>query len=273
MERPGQSVRPAAVAGQFYPKDPAQLRQMVMAFLGAAKRCQGSNPKAIIAPHAGFQYSGPIAGSAFAHWQTEADTIKQIILLGPAHRVPFLGLAASSASAFATPLGRVPLDRAAIARALEFPQVQEFDAAHAEEHSLEVELPFLQVILKDFTLVPLAVGDAEDDEVAAVLDALWNGKETRIVVSSDLTHYLDYYSAKTQDAITAQHIESLQPEKLERDGACGCIPIRGLLRAAKRRRLSALTVDLRNSGDTAGSRRQVVGYGAFVLQEPSPQVA
>jgi MEMO1 family protein len=273
MERPFHSVRPAAVAGQFYPADPTQLRQMVNAFLESGKRFPGPSPKAVIAPHAGFVYSGPIAGSAFAHWQAEANAIKQIILLGPSHRVPFLGLAASSASAFTTPLGRVALDRTAIAKALEFPQVQEFDEAHAEEHSLEVELPFLQVVLKDFTLVPLAVGDADDAEVADVLEALWNGKETRIVVSSDLTHYLDYDSARTQDEITAKYIESMKPEKLEADCACGCIPIRRLLRAAKRRHLTVHTVDLRNSGDTAGSRRQVVGYGAFVLQEPLSPVA
>jgi MEMO1 family protein len=270
MERPFHPVRPAAVAGQFYPADPGQLRQMVSGFLQAGKGFPGPGPKAVIAPHAGYVYSGPIAGSAFSRWQAEANSIKQIILLGPAHRVPFLGLATSSASAFATPLGRVPLDRAAIEKILAFPQVQEFDAAHADEHSLEVELPFLQVIFPDFRLVPLVVGDAEDEEVAAVLEALWNGNHTRIVVSSDLTHYLDYYSAKTQDEITAQHIESFQPERLESDCACGCIPIRGLLQAAKHHHLAAHTVDLRNSGDTAGSRRQVVGYGAFVFQEPSP---
>ena len=223
-------------------------------------------PKAIIVPHAGYVYSGPVAASAYARLKKARSRIQRVVLLGPVHRVPVRGLAASSADSFLTPLGSVPLDRDLIARLLELPQVENRDDAHAGEHSLEVHLPFLQEVIDHFTLVPLAVGDARCEEVEEVLDLAWGGPETLIVVSSDLSHYHDYETAHAMDQATSMAIESLSPESIGHDQACGRIPICGLLRAARKRGMEARTIDLRNSGDTAGPRDQVVGYGAYVLQ-------
>jgi AmmeMemoRadiSam system protein B len=195
--------------------------------------------------------------------------VRRVILLGPAHFVSVRGLAASSAVAFASPLGRVSLDRSAQETILQLPQVHVFDPAHAPEHSLEVHLPFLQTVLADFTLVPLLAGEATPTEVAEVLTRLWGGSETVIVVSSDLSHYHDYNTARQLDAGTAEAIQSFEP--LVEGQACGRIPINGLLRVARQKGLRCQCVDLRNSGDTAGPRDQVVGYGAFVLWEPEAQ--
>jgi hypothetical protein len=192
-----------------------------------------------------------------------ASRISRVVLLGPSHRVWLRGLATHSAAAFATPLGEIPLDREAIERALTLPQVVLDDTAHAREHSLEVQLPFLQWVLGRFALVPFAVGDADTAEVAEVLELLWGGDETLIVISSDLSHYYDYDTARRLDDDTRRAIESLRPEDLDAESACGRIPVRGLLSAARRHGLTARTLDLRNSGDTAGSREQVVGYGAW----------
>ncbi len=257
-------VRRPAVAGRFYPADARELRDTVTECLGSAHPA-GPSPKAVIAPHAGYVYSGPIAGSAYARLSMDRATIRRIVLLGPSHCVPFLGLAAPSVDAFETPLGRVPIDTEAIAGLASLPQVVVFDRAHDDEHSLEVQLPFLQVALDEFTLVPLAVGDATPEEVAEVLDALWGGPETRIVISSDLSHYLDYATAVRRDAATSRAIETLDYHAVSTSDACGCYPIRGLLAIASARGMTAETVDLRNSGDTAGPRDQVVGYGAYVF--------
>ncbi|MDJ0849788.1 MAG: AmmeMemoRadiSam system protein B [Myxococcota bacterium] len=222
-------------------------------------------PKALIAPHAGYVYSGPVAGSAYALLAGQRDVVTRVVLLGPAHRVYVRGLAAPDADAFATPLGDVPVDAAALARVLALPQVETLDAAHAEEHSLEVHLPFLQELLGDFTLVPLVVGDASPMQVEEVLELLWGGPETLLVVSSDLSHYHDYATARRLDADTSRAIESLAPEAIGGEQACGRIPVQGLLLAAQRRGLEAVAVDVRSSGDTAGPRDSVVGYGAYVL--------
>jgi MEMO1 family protein len=259
------NIRPPAVAGRFYPSDPSELRQKVSRFLQQAPEAPLRGPKAIIAPHAGYMFSGPIAGSAYAQFLPDRERIKRIILLGPAHFVPVYGLAASSADAFETPLGLVPLDLEALRSIERLPQVQVFDAAHRQEHSLEVQLPFLQTILPEFTLVPLLVGECEPESPSEVLEALWGGDETRFVISSDLSHYLEWPKARAVDAATAQAIENLTGDKLGGGQACGCIPIRGLLRAARNHGLRGHTVDLRNSGDTAGPRDQVVGYGAFAF--------
>lgn len=262
------TVRPAAVAGTFYPGDPARLEADVRAYLKAAAPPAGAPaPKAIIAPHAGYVYSGPIAASAYARLAPARGTITRVVLLGPCHRIAVRGLAAPSADAFATPLGAVPVDRAAIDGILDLPQVSVFDATHAQEHSLEVHLPFLQVVLGAFALVPLVVGDASDAEVAEVLERLWGGPETLIVVSSDLTHYLDYATARRIDDETRAAIEQLDPQAIGRDQACGRIPVRGLLAVARRKGLRAATLDLRNSGDTAGDKARVVGYGAWAFDE------
>ena len=261
-------TRPPAVAGLFYPADPGELRAMVEAYLAeAAARLPEDTPvpKAVIAPHAGYIYSGPVAATAYAALAPARGRIRRVVLLGPSHRVPFRGIAAPGAAWFETPFGRVPVDREAIAEILELPQVQVLDAAHAQEHSLEVHLPFLQAVLGDFVLVALVVGDATPQEVAEVIERLWDGPETLIVVSSDLSHYLDYDTARRIDAVTARAIENLQPEAIGYEQACGRIPVNGLLWAARRHGLHAHTMDLRNSGDTAGPRDQVVGYGAWLF--------
>ena len=264
-------VRSPAVAGMFYPERARELQAILSDVLSdAASRMEpGPAPKAIIAPHAGYVYSGPIAASAYARLQPLADVVQRVVLIGPSHRVPLRGLAAPSVDAFATPLGQVELDRAAIADVLELPQVREWDAPHAGEHSLEVHLPFLQAILPRFSLIPLVAGDASPEEVAQVLERLWGGPETLIVISSDLSHYLDYATARELDSVTCRAIEKLDAGAVGYDQACGRVPITGLLTLARRKHLSVTTLDLRSSGDTAGDRRRVVGYGAWMFAEPA----
>jgi AmmeMemoRadiSam system protein B len=261
------AVRAPAVAGKFYPDDPERLRTEVSEFIAAANVVSQKVPKALIAPHAGYQFSGPIAGSAYACLARARNLLKRVLLLGPSHFVAFGGLAASSAKVFQSPLGPIPVDQEALGQARALPQVTTLDAAHRNEHSLEVHLPFLQIALGEFKLVPLVVGDATPREVGEVLNQLWDGNETCIVVSSDLSHYLSYEAAQETDRHTANVIESLKWEELESDQACGCRPICGLLWAAKAHGLRCRTVDLRNSGDTSGWRDRVVGYGAFVFTD------
>jgi len=268
------AVRAPAVAGSFYPANARQLTDAVDGYLAdAADAGNARPPKAIIVPHAGYVYSAPIAAPAFAALGKAADRIRRVVLLGPAHRVAVRGLAAADATAFRTPLGDVPIDRASIAALSDLPYVMERDIAHRDEHCLEVQLPFLQRILGDFTLVPLLVGDAGPDEVATVLERLWGGPETLIVISSDLSHYHDYATARRMDASAAAAIETFDLQGLGRDQACGRLPILGLLAAARRHGLSIHRLDLRNSGDTAGTRDQVVGYGSWVLTESGAQDA
>lgn len=260
------AIRRPAVAGAFYPADPQQLRAMVEGLLAAAGAA-GPVPKAIIAPHAGFIYSGPIAASAYARLRPAAGTITRVVLMGPSHRVAFRGLAVTSADAYASPLGPVAIDRAAVDALCTLPGVGVLDAAHGPEHSLEVHLPFLQVVLREFSLVPIVAGQAAPDEVAAVLQAAWGGPETLIVISSDLSHYLDYASAQAMDVATCQAVEALDAAAIGRDQACGRVPMAGLLALAHRRHMAVETLDLRNSGDTAGPRSGVVGYGAWAFTE------
>ncbi len=266
------SVRTPAVAGMFYPEQASDLATTVQRLLaGAVLRADlAPPPKAIIAPHAGYVYSGPGAASAYARLRPLADRVRRIVLIGPCHRVAVRGLAVPSVDAFATPLGAVPLDRAAIDDLLTLPQVHEHDAAHAPEHALEVQLPFLQQLIPDFVLIPIVVGHATPADVAEVLDRLWGGDETLIVVSSDLSHYLPYDAARVLDAATCRAIEHLDASAIGEDQACGRLPLLGLIEVAKRRGLSVETLDLRNSGDTAGDRRRVVGYGAWALQAATP---
>ncbi len=260
-------TRAPAVAGFFYPEDSAELESAVAGYLAAvpATPSDAPVPKALIVPHAGYVYSGPIAASGYARIAGQRQTIRRVVLLGPSHRIPLRGLAASDADAFDTPLGAVRLDREVIDEILDFPQVQILEAAHRDEHSLEVQLPFLQYVLEDFSLVPLSVGDAEPEEVGEVIERLWGGPETLFVVSSDLSHYYDYDTARRMDAATTRAIEALDAHALEPESACGRVPARGLLAAAKRHGLSVETVDLRNSGDTAGDKQRVVGYGSYVF--------
>jgi AmmeMemoRadiSam system protein B len=263
---PSMNVREPAVAGLFYPDDAALLQREVEGFLdGVVGAVARTPPKALVAPHAGYRYSGAIAASAYAALGDAANRITRVVLLGPSHRVPFRGVATTSADAYRTPLGSVPIDRAALETLRDLPGIIELDRAHGPEHSLEVHLPFLQRLLGAFTLVPLVVGEADADTVAAVLDRLWGGLETLIVVSSDLSHYHDYATAQRLDRETCRAIESLDDAGLSPDRACGCRPLAGLLRAARTRGLHAQTLDLRNSGDTAGPRSEVVGYGAWAI--------
>lgn len=258
------SIRPSAVAGSFYPAEAQQLRTTVRGLLDAASTLAPA-PKALIAPHAGYVYSGPIAASVYARLLNAPQSIDQVVLLGPAHRVGFSGIAAPGCDAFATPLGDVAVDSAAIERISSLPGLCELPEAHTQEHSLEVHLPFLQVALGEFRVTPLVVGQARPDDVAAVIDALWSGPQTLIVVSSDLSHYLDYASACSLDERTSRAIVELRGDDIEYEQACGRIPVQGLLSVAGRRRLTATTVDMRNSGDTAGPRDRVVGYGAYAF--------
>ncbi|WP_428604777.1 AmmeMemoRadiSam system protein B [Sedimenticola sp.] len=259
------TIKPPAVAGLFYPAEAETLRQQVKGYIAAAQTLSPTPPKALIAPHAGYIYSGPIAGTAYASLQNAADQIHRVILLAPAHRVAFRGIAYSSASHFQTPLGILPVDTALLEGLLHLAQLHQNDAAFAEEHSVEVHLPFLQETLDSFTILPLLVGDADAEEVAEILELTWNEQENLIVISSDLSHYLDYEAATEMDLATSRAIESLQPGALTYHSACGRIPVSGLLLVAKRHHLTGRTVDLRNSGDTAGSHDRVVGYGAYVF--------
>ncbi len=260
------TIRKPAVAGKFYPADPHELEMTVAKLLSHVKT-NGEAIKALIAPHAGYIYSGPIAASAYARLANCAAKIKRVVLLGPAHRYPVTGLAACSAESFATPLGTAAVDVAAVQELLALPQVNLSDEAHSSEHSLEVHLPFLQTICPELRIVPLVVGQATAAEVAEVLDKLWDGEETVIVISSDLSHYHDYATAHTLDATTAEAIEALDPAQLRYDSACGQVIIQGLLQTARKKGLRAQTVDVRNSGDTAGPHSRVVGYGAFIFTQ------
>jgi len=262
------SIRPAAVADMFYPGNPTQLRTEIQSMLAAAS-ATGAAPKAIIVPHAGYIYSGPIAASAYTQLIPARNKIHRVVLLGPCHRVPLSGLATSSADFFETPLGTIPIDRELCDQILKFPQVEEFDLTHAQEHSLEVQLPFLQQVLDKFTLLPLVVGDASGTEVHEVLEAVWGGDETLIVISSDLSHYHDYRTAQTMDSATCKAIEHLDGGHIHYDQACGRNPVLGLLLSARKHHLKVSTLDLRNSGDTAGSKDQVVGYGAWAFLQPA----
>jgi AmmeMemoRadiSam system protein B len=267
-QMPMNTVRPPAVAGMFYPAAAAELARDIDALLAvAAAGARGKPvPKAIIAPHAGYVYSGPIAATVYARLAPVRGTITRVVLLGPVHRVPVRGLALPGASALATPLGEIPIDAGAVERLLKLPQVAIHSAAHAPEHSLEVHLPFLQSVLEKFSVVPLAVGDASAEEVAQVLEVVWGGAETLVVVSSDLSHYLSYHEAQAIDRSTAQAILDLKSD-ISHEQACGGTPVNGLTLAARRRGLMPQLLDLRNSGDTAGDRRRVVGYGAFAFYE------
>jgi len=256
-----ESVREPVVAGTFYPSDPITLGSLIDTYL-AGDASPETVPKAIIAPHAGFVYSGPVAGRVYKQFEPARATIKRVILLGPSHRVAFRGMAVPTTTSFRTPLGNIPVDSAAISKIVSLPAVGFLDQAHADEHSLEVHLPFLQQVIDDFSLVPIVVGDVSKEEVADVLDSLWGGPETLVIISSDLSHYEPYDRAKDLDSKTCNKITSLNAT-LAGGEACGCRPVNGLLHYLKLHNLSIETVDLRNSGDTAGSRDRVVGYGAW----------
>ncbi len=265
------AIRPPAVAGSFYPAQPGELARELDTLLSRLTGGpEGPAPKVLVVPHAGYVYSGPVAASAYAHLRPIAQRIRRVVLLGPAHRVFMRGLALSDAEALATPLGEIPVDKEAQSMTAQLPQVAVSGRAHGPEHSLEVQLPFLQHILDDFSVVPLLVGDASAAEVAEVIETLWGGSETLILISSDLSHYLPYSLARQVDQETAAQILALSSDPLQHEQACGATPINGLLEVARERELRPALLDLRNSGDTAGGRDRVVGYGAFAFYEDSP---
>ncbi len=257
-------LRLPAVAGSFYPSDPTRLAAEVDACLDGAPLRSGTLPKAIIVPHAGYVYSGPIAASAYRALVPGRDRIRRVVVLGPAHRVAVRGLALPGVDAFATPLGEVPIDRALSERVSALPHVVVAPRAHAAEHSIEVQLPFLQRTLANFALLPLVVGHATAEQVCEVLRAVWGGPETLIVISSDLSHYLPYADAAATDRESAELILQREPT-LTPERACGATAINGLLRAVDGTPLEPEIVDLRNSGDTAGDRERVVGYIAVLF--------
>jgi len=258
-----QSVRPPAVAGMFYPDDPRELTAAVTHLLGEVSPQQRLLPKVLIAPHAGYVYSGGTAAHAYRLLQATRH-IRRVILAGPAHRAYVDGMAFPSVAAFATPLGNLPLDREAIDQALRLPHTCIDDAAHAQEHCLEVHLPFLQTVLHDITLTPFLVGQCSAADVARVFDNLWGGDETLIVVSSDLSHFLPYAQALSQDANTTRKIEN-HDTHLVGEEACGAHAINGLMYSRNAQALSVHTLATCNSGDTAGDHTRVVGYGAYAL--------
>lgn len=272
-----QQVRQPAVAGSFYPEQQQTLANNVNDLLKASSleatwstqsEVQPDEvwpaPKAIIVPHAGYIYSGSVAAMAYARLTAVRDTIKRVVLLGPVHRIPVHGMALPEASVFATPLGDIQIDQTAVSAIKNMSQVVISSAAHAQEHSLEVQLPFLQSVLDNFNLLPLAVGYATPTEVAEVLDVLWGGSETLIVISSDLSHFLPYQTAQKTDAETIQNILQLQAT-LNHEQACGGTPVNGLLLAAKQHQLQPHLLDHRNSGDTAGDKNRVVGYASIAF--------
>jgi AmmeMemoRadiSam system protein B len=259
----GARRRAPAVAGTFYPADPDVLAAQVDDLVSTD--ATGPTPKALIVPHAGYAYSGPVAGRGYATLGAGRDRIERVVLVGPAHRVPLLGLATTSADQWVTPLGSVTIDDEARQAVLALPSVEVDDRAHATEHSLEVHLPFLQRTLQRFSLLPLVVGHTDAETVATVLETVWGGPETLIVVSTDLSHYHDHATASILDRQTADAITAGDPEAIRPADACGAHPVRGLLVAARRHGLRTRLVDLANSGDTAGPRDRVVGYGAFAL--------
>jgi AmmeMemoRadiSam system protein B len=258
-------ARRPAVAGSFYPAQPDRLRREVVELLADAEAALKSSPKALIAPHAGYIYSGAPAAAAFATLRDTAQTLARVVLIGPAHYVPIHGVALPTVDTFETPLGHVSVDQDALNEITGLPFVSRNDAAHAPEHALEVELPFLQTVLPSFSLLPLIVGDATAHEVAQVLARLWGGPETLLVISSDLSHYHRYETARRLDATTAAAIENCDWASLGPGQACGYLPIAGLLIEAKRHKLKARRLSLCSSGDTAGPRDQVVGYGAWMF--------
>lgn len=264
------SVRTPAVAGAFYPADPAALRQRVRAYLDEAVEPDVPCPRAVIAPHAGYVYSGPIAATAYRLIRRCATNYRRVVLVGPSHRVPFQGLALTGAASYRTPLGDVPVDRALCERLAAHPAVQTLDAAHEPEHSLEVQVPFLQTALDDFTLAPVVTGFIDAETAAEALAPAADQPDTLIVISSDLSHYHEYDEARFMDEQASRSILALDPSGLADESACGRVGIGALLLLAQRYRWKAHLLDLRSSGDTAGPRSEVVGYGAYAFTSAEP---
>ncbi|MCB1738994.1 MAG: AmmeMemoRadiSam system protein B [Gammaproteobacteria bacterium] len=264
------SVRPAAVAGLFYPQPAETLRGAVDRLLALAERAHplqsAAPPKALIVPHAGYRYSGAIAAAGYARLRPLRSRIRRVVLLGPSHRVPLRGMAVASVDAFATPLGNVPLDSVARAAVEDLPAVRVDDAPHALDHAIEVQLPFLQRCLDRFHLIPVSVGNCAAQTVARLLDELWGDEDTLIVVSTDLSHFHPYDQAHDIDGATIERILH-RAHDIAGEQACGCHALNGLMLAAHRYDLQVDLVDCCNSGDSGGGLERVVGYASFVLHQ------
>ncbi len=258
------SIRQAAVAGQFYPADKIQLQTQIDQLMATGKVQSGARPEALIVPHAGYVFSGRTAAQAYQSLISRRHEIKRVILFGPAHRVYLAGMALPSVDSFRTPLGDIPLDRENIARVATLPGVIESDEVHRLEHSLEVQLPFLQSILDDFLLIPVAVGDCDADTVASLLDSLWGGNDSLTIISTDLSHFHPYDVAEKIDASTCQKILD-KSSNLTGKEACGARVLNGLMRSKHAQALDIELLACCNSGNTAGDKNRVVGYGSFIL--------
>lgn len=255
----------AQVAGLFYPDAADQCAGMIDAALADASP-PALSPKAVVAPHAGYVYSAPIAGGVYKLLAERRGEIKRVVVTGPNHRMPLAGMAVASAESWETPFGPLPIDRAGLDRALALPDIAVNDAPFRGEHSLDVHMPFIKRVLGDVAVLPILVGQARAESVGRVLGALWGGKETAIVISSDLSHFHDYETARAKDGAAGRAIEALRGDQLKDDMACGRYGIHGLIDQARARDLRATAIDIRNSGDTAGGRDRVVGYGAFAFE-------
>jgi len=261
-------VRPAAVAGMFYPGNAPQLEAEVADLLDGIEIFEArlGYPKALIVPHAGYVYSGPVAARAYDELAAARGLVKRVVLFGPSHYVAGRGLALPEVEAFETPLGRIPVDAESVRALADLPQVVKSEPAHAQEHSLEVQLPFLQRMLGTFSLVPLAAGAATAEEVAQVLDRLWGGPETLIVISTDLSHYHAYDEARRVDGATLDRIQDRATD-IRHDEACGATALNGFLSLCRARNLPVRLLAACNSGDTAGGKERVVGYSALAVYE------
>lgn len=260
------TLRPAAVAGMFYPGEAAMLANEVQRMLeNETAEPDPEPPRALVVPHAGYIYSGKLAARAYAHLKPWRQSYRRVLLLGPSHRVGFHGMALSGADYFTTPLGKIPLDRIGCAELKGMHGVMQRDDAHTMEHSLEVQLPFLQSVLGRFTLLPVVVGDADAEDVAAVIEHFWHDPQTLVVISTDLSHYLDDDTARRVDAETRMAVEHLDPEHIGYDQACGRNPLRGLLTVLRRHQRGITTLGMTNSSEASGDRDRVVGYGAWIV--------
>ncbi len=266
-DRGNTSVRPPAVAGLFYPDDAGELREAVSEYLRQHSAPATPSPKALIVPHAGYIYSGGVAAAAYATVASLRRAVRRIVLIGPSHRVYLRGMALPTAASFATPLGRIEIDGELKSLLLQRGDVVEADAPHAQEHCLEVQLPFLQMLFDDFTLLPVVLGSIAPEHVAAALAQVWGDATTLVLVSSDLSHYHGYEEARQIDAATSAAILR-RDATLAGEQACGAVGINGLLYLAGQRQLEVCEIARCNSGDTAGDRSRVVGYGAFAIHEP-----
>ena len=264
------NIRPPAVAGTFYPENPDTLRDVIEQNIAqTAPLSRTEIPKVLIVPHAGYIYSGPIAGSAYTLLVPYRQLINRVVIIGPSHRVGFHGVALSNADNFKTPLGLIPIDKKSQAKLAEIAGVHIMDKAHEAEHSVEVQLPFLQYMLDTFSIVPIVAGDASPQLIAKIIKTLWAGPETLILISSDLSHFHNYLTAQQLDRATSQAILTMDINAIDSQHACGCVGIRGLLTFTQQHPMETSILDVRNSGDTAGSKDSVVGYGAYLFSEPT----